>query len=341
MSQYERPSSALLLAGAASVNWEWQNATQRAVLAESSYRSLEVKPGNQTVDEGAGSQIDVSLIGRTNREVVLWTRSAEQADAEWTERTLEEQSGGSSAALTAEALTSSSRPRAVFVAKFDRLMKGIEYRVTAGELASPVYRIDIRRPLRMDEIKIELTPPSYTGQAVSVSLDPNLSVLQGTVGQFEITFDKPVKSAAIVLAPRKKPRDDEDKNEPEVVPLDVGRALLPVSEGSTGKSAHPTNLYTTLTLPHTLSLLSIFLFLGRLQLDLVRLDKWTCITSALDVIRNIREAFRSSPLLHGLSQFDKIAHVQVQSKSTLYSAQFTIHNSQFMRNYKTRNERKF
>ena len=222
----------LLLAGAATVDWEWQNATQRAVLAESSYRSLEVSPGNQTVDEGAGSQIDVSLIGRTNREVVLWTRSAEQADAEWTERTLEEQSGGSS-----EALTSSSRPRAVFVAKFDRLMKGIEYRVTAGELASPVYRIDIRRPLRMDEIKIELIPPSYTGQAASVSLDPNLSVLQGTVAQFEITFDKPVKSAAIVLAPRKKPRDDEDKNEPEVVPL---RSHHAPRDEPNGETAHNT-----------------------------------------------------------------------------------------------------
>ncbi|HLQ47309.1 MAG TPA: hypothetical protein VK137_21370, partial [Planctomycetaceae bacterium] len=37
-----------------------------------------------------------------------------------------------------------------------------------------------------------------------------------------IQFDKPVKSASLVFAPRKRPRDDEDKNEPEVVPLNVG-----------------------------------------------------------------------------------------------------------------------
>ncbi len=227
--------AALLLAGAAFVNWEWQNATKRAVLAETPYRSLEVQPGNQLVDEGNGTQIEVALVGRTNREVLLWTRGVEQVDAEWTERRLEQREGeapaeprlseplgsaephGSAGASPSRSMP--SRPRVSFAAKFDRLTKAIEYRVTAGELSSPVYRIDIRRPLRMEEIKIEQTPPSYTGQPASVSLDANLSVLQGTVAKFDITFDKPVKSAAIVLAPRRKPLDEEDKNEPEVVPL--------------------------------------------------------------------------------------------------------------------------
>jgi hypothetical protein len=223
----------VLLAGASSVDWQWRNATQRAVLTEQAYRQLEVLPGDQTVDEGGGTQIDVALIGRTNREVVLFTRAAGQADAEWTERKLEEQgseargqkseqqSGSdlTSAALTSEALL--SRPRVGFVAKLDRLTKPIEYRVTAGELASPVFRIDIRRPLRIEEVKVDLTPPSYTGQPTSTSLDANLSVLQGTVATFVIQFDKPVKSASLVFAPRKQPRDDEDKNEPEVVPLVV------------------------------------------------------------------------------------------------------------------------
>ena len=138
------------------------------------------------------------------------------------------------------------------MAKLDRLTKPIEYRVTAGELASATYRIDIRRPLRVDEVKVDLTPPSYTGQATSTSLDPNLSVLEGTVAKFVITFDKPVKSAALVFAPRKQPRDDEDQNEPEVVPLAVGRALLPVEQSeqadTTGKSARPTgSIELTLT----------------------------------------------------------------------------------------------
>ncbi len=221
----------VLLAGASSVDWQWRNATQRAVLDEQPYRQLEVLPGDQTVDEGGGTRIDVALIGRTNREVVLFTRVAGQADAEWTERKLEqqgpeargqksEQQSGSdltSAALTSETLL--SRPHVAFVAKLDRLTKAVEYRVTAGELASPTYRIDIRRPLRIEEVKVDLTPPSYTGQPTSTSLDANLSVLQGTHATFVIQFDKPVKSASLVFAPRKQPRDDEERNEAEVVPL--------------------------------------------------------------------------------------------------------------------------
>ena len=263
----------VVVAGAASVDWEWRNATSRAVLSDVPYRQLEVRPGDHTVDEGAGSTIDVALIGRTNRDVALFTRPAGDADAEWTERKLEEEKSEvraaeardqkeqsatvaqTSASMTTYSLTStalSSRPRAAFVAKLDRLTKPVEYRVTAGELASATYRIGIRRPLRIDEVKVDLTPPSYTGQPTSTSLDANLSVLEGTVAKFVITFDKPVKSASIVFAPRKQPRDDEEKNEAVVVLLDVGRALLPVEQSghseTTGKSARPTVASIELTL---------------------------------------------------------------------------------------------
>ncbi len=230
-------AAAVVLAGASSVDWEWRNATSRAVLSDVPYRQLEVLPGDQTVDEGTGLTIDVALIGRTNRNVTLLTRPAGKTEAEWTERKLEEEgdrgqesgvrsqgTGGrsqKSGEQTSETLT--SRPRASFVAKLDRLMKPVEYRVTAGELTSAVYRIDIRRPLRIDEVKIDLTPPSYTGQPTSTSLDANLIVLQGTVAKFSIQFDKPVKSASLVHAPRRQPRDEDDKNEPEVVPLVLGR----------------------------------------------------------------------------------------------------------------------
>lgn len=226
----------VLLAGASSVDWEWRNATQRAVLQEHPYRQLEVQPGDQTVDEGAGMQVQVALIGRTNREVTFYTRPAEQPDAEWTERTLEEEGAQRQRSelprselprseLPRSELPRSELPRATFVAKLDRLTKPLEYRVSAGELASPHYRIDIRRPLRIEELKVELTPPAYTGQPASSVIDANLSVLQGTLAQFEIKFDKPVKSASLIFAPRKQPLDDEP-NEPEVVPLTLTSAAL-------------------------------------------------------------------------------------------------------------------
>ncbi|MDB5348454.1 MAG: hypothetical protein JWP89_6831 [Schlesneria sp.] len=234
---------AAAFAGAMAVDWEWRNAASRAFLGDDPYRQLEVLPGNQTVSEGGETTIDIALIGRTNREVLLFTRPAEEAEADWTERTLQKkdpedrspnsarQRGKSTdpaiaLTLTSEALSSTSRPRAEFVAKLDRLTKPVEYRVTAGPLASVIYRIDIRRPLRIDEIKVDLTPPTYTGQPTSTSLDANLSVLEGTHAKFVIQFDKPVKSASLVFAPRRQPVDDEDKNEPEVRPLTLEKSQL-------------------------------------------------------------------------------------------------------------------
>ncbi|MFM9965801.1 MAG: DUF4175 family protein [Planctomycetaceae bacterium] len=248
----------VVIAGASSFDWEWRSASARAVLDDVPYRHLEVRPGNGTLDEGAGLSIDVALIGRTNREVVLFTRPAGDDDAEWTERKLEEttevsrqssKGGGFSAAPNCVVLPPAvlaSRPRVAFVAKLDRLTKPVEYRVTAGELVSATYRIDIRRPLRIEEVKIDLTPPSYTGQPTSTSLDANLSVLEGTVARFTITFDKPVKSASIVLAPRKQPRDDDDKNEPEVVPLRSHHAPSDEPNGNTRDLAADVSQATTL-----------------------------------------------------------------------------------------------
>lgn len=270
-------------AGASSFDWEWRNATSRAVLSDVPYRQLEVQPGNHTVDEGAGSTIDVALIGRTNRDVTLFTRPAGDAEAEWTERKLEAWEGEAPAepgtakhssaegqpteplgSAGASPSQTNSRPRAAFVAKLDRLTKPVEYRVTAGELASAVYRIDIRRPLRIDEVKVDLTPPSYTGQPTSTSLDANLSVLEGTNAKFTIQFDKPVKSAMLRFAPRKQTRDDEDSNANValVMPMNVGRALLPVEleNETTGKSARPTttaSIELTLTEDRNYSIIAV------------------------------------------------------------------------------------
>lgn len=227
---------AAFIAGASLIDWEWGNATRRAVLAENAYRSLEVRPGNETVDEGTLAKIEIALVGRTNRDVVLLTRPAEDPDAEWMERSLDKQSSEKQSAVAitndsshdnsqpsdgtrANSSNSGTRPRAEYVASLDRVNRPIEYRVVAGELSSPTYRIDVRRPLKLERIEIDLTPPAYTGQETAVSLDGNLSVLEGTLANFKLTFDKPVKSALLTLTPRRKPSDDETKVEPLVVRL--------------------------------------------------------------------------------------------------------------------------
>lgn len=227
---------AAVIFGASLIDWEWGNAARRAVLAENAYRSLEVRPGHETVDEGSATNIEVALVGRTNRDVVLLTRLAEEPDAAWTERVLDRQelkphsavalASGQPAHGSQEAdhdhdnsHSLAARPRATFVAAVDRVTRPLEYRVVAGELSSPTYRIDVRRPLKMERIEIGLTPPKYTGQETVVSLDGNLSVLEGTQAKFKLTFDKPLKQATLTLTPRRKPVDDDVKVEPQVVIL--------------------------------------------------------------------------------------------------------------------------
>lgn len=215
---------ALLVTCAAAVSWEWRTATTRAALGELTYRSLIVTPGNVRVDEGSAAEISVVLIGRTDREVVLYTRPYGQKEAEWTERTLEQESNPETSA-PAEVVVSTarasilSRPRIDFRARLNRLNKPIEYRVVAGELQSDTYRIDIRSPLKLEAFSADLTPPKYTGQPIATVLDANLSALQGTLVRFQITFDKPVTSASLVFAPRRTSSEQEVSAEPEILPL--------------------------------------------------------------------------------------------------------------------------
>lgn len=218
---------ALLLTGAAGVNWEWQTASRRAALGEQPYRLLHVNPGNVVIDEDAAARIAIALVGRTNREVSFFTRPAGQPDGEWTERVLEKsfETGDSSpeAASANHDIQIEGReaklPRVEFVAQLSRLTKPLEYRVVAGELASEIYRIDIRRPLKIQQVRIDLTPPTYTGQATSTVLESNLSVLQGTNAKFAVSFDKPIKSATLVFAARKRAPDSDETTAPEVFPL--------------------------------------------------------------------------------------------------------------------------
>lgn len=223
----------LLLFGATSLNWEWAYAAQRALLHEQPYRELVVAPGDQTVDEGEGITLAVDLVGRADRDVVLLTRQAD-SDAEWIERTLDREPATENAAVrkTVIAVSTSTPPSATpaladrrqrvrYVAALNRLTKVLEYRAVAGDLQSPVYRIEIRRPLGIASLKVQLTPPEYTGQEPSTVEDADVSALQGTEARYVVQFDKPVKSASIVLAKKKQPRDEDDPNEPETIPLDL------------------------------------------------------------------------------------------------------------------------
>lgn len=213
-------TGAVLWTAASEYDWEWRTATVRTLFGDQSYRNLTVTPENQIVEEGGSLAIEATLIGRTNRAVTLFTRTAAQPDAEWTERILSD--GTTKSKETVVAVTTDGKPQETFQVQFDRLTKPMEYYVRAGDLQSPTYRIRIRRPLRIERIEVDLTPPSYTGQPTSTVRDGNVVALEGTHAQFHIVFDKAVKSASLVLAARKtmtETADDEPAAAEDVLPL--------------------------------------------------------------------------------------------------------------------------
>jgi hypothetical protein len=205
----------MVAAAASAFDWEWRTAAQRIALGDGAYRSLEVSPGDVLVDEGHSTDLSVTLVGRADRDVVLQTRQANTEDAEWTDQTLEPAKGGDEKPA---AHTSSKPPRKSFTSHLVRLTEPVEYRVAAAGIVSPTYRIDIRRPVKIESMKVELTPPTYTRQATATISDGNISALAGTEARWTVRFDKPVKSAAFVFAVKRVATDTAEP-EPETIPL--------------------------------------------------------------------------------------------------------------------------
>jgi hypothetical protein len=261
----------LVVAAAYGFDWEFRTAARRAALGASDYRSLIVEPGDLVVDEGMGTKISVALVGRTNREVVFLTRPADQPDAEWATQQLEpvepaKTPDADSAENNARPSTTSgfgnTRPRLDYLARFDRLTEPFEYRVTAGNLESELYRVDIRRPVKIREMKVELTPPEYTRQPPNEISDGNIAALAGAFARFKITFDKPVKSAAIIMAPRVSAPEEEAVE--ETLPL-----LL---EGMSKDSARAT--------------------LGRAEMELLEDRRYRVVAEAEDGTRLVEKKYR-------------------------------------------------
>jgi len=194
----------LCLAGATAADWQFRTALQRIVLMDASYRQLDVRPGDQTIAEGASVEIDATVTGRSDGVAVLRIRPMEGADRQWSEHPMP----------AVENDVVGNPPAHIFQTTLPRLSEPVEYQVVAGHLSSSVYQIDIRRPLRIRQARIELHPPRYTTLPTVTTSDFSLSGLKGTVVKYAIEFDKPVKSASLAFSRRGK-----GSSLSEVIPL--------------------------------------------------------------------------------------------------------------------------
>lgn len=206
---------AAALLGGAAFNWEWRVAASRALLAETPYTQVALEPGNLKVDQGAPVDIRLLVSGRTDRETRLLTRPAGDAKAPWAERDFAASEGRAEGPRTL-----------AFSSRIESIKKPLEYKAVAGTIESPVYRIDVRYPLAMKKVEVELTPPVYTNHPPQATEDPNITAVEGTTAKFRITLDQPARAASLVLTDLARRDDEEQRPQSRTVPLVVDGAAL-------------------------------------------------------------------------------------------------------------------
>jgi hypothetical protein len=176
----------LLLAGASAFDWQWRTAAQRALLGDEPYTKLTVEPGNTSVAEGEPLAVEVIVEGRLGEHVSIRTRRLDEDDAAWREDRLEADSG-----------TSVGDRRLAFTSPLGRLRHPMEYRVAAGTAESDTYRILVRYPLKLVNIKAAIRPPEYTGLEESVVEGGDVTALVGSRIALEIELDRAPATAAL------------------------------------------------------------------------------------------------------------------------------------------------
>jgi len=206
---------AVALLGGAAVNWEWRVATSRALLSETPYTQVSLEPGNLKVDQGEPVDIQLLVSGRTERDVRLLTRPAGVEGAPWAERDFAAGEGRPQG------------PRVLaFASRIESVKKPLEYKAVAGPVESPVYRIDIRYPLALKKVEVELTPPAYTNHPPQTTEDANITAVEGTTARFRIALDQPPRTASLVLTDLGRRDDDEQLPLSRTVPLTLEGSLL-------------------------------------------------------------------------------------------------------------------
>jgi hypothetical protein len=177
------------------VSPEARIAAQRLFLIPATYTQLDVQPGDQTLKVGSDLAVQATVAGRPVSELTLQHRPAGSREG-WTTIPF--------VAPDAE----SSRPdklSGAFETALKDCQNDLEYRVVAGPVESPVYRLTITRPLVLKGIEAHVEPPAYTRRPAAVVKEGNFKVIAGSRVRFRITLDREPQSARLVMFPAGTP----------------------------------------------------------------------------------------------------------------------------------------
>jgi hypothetical protein len=184
-----------------------RTAALRAVLCRAAYTTLRVEPGDATIHAGDNLEVVVTLAGRPVRKARWLYHRADDRD-QWTSADLAPSDNAGHGARR--------RPL------IGRLTTGLancqtdmRYRVQAGELESPVYRVHVIHPLSILKFEATVIPPPYTRRPRSTQPEGNMRVIEGSDVQFSVDLNREPQAAALVLPPTR------EASPPATIPLAI------------------------------------------------------------------------------------------------------------------------
>ncbi|MEX2137875.1 MAG: hypothetical protein WD894_01350 [Pirellulales bacterium] len=192
------------------ISWQWRTATLRTLFGDQPYTELTVEPGDTRVDEGGTLQVTAEVHGRVDRPTTLMTRPMGGDETAWTSQKLGE-----------ENIAEQAADYLVYQVALANVREPLEYRVTSGPYVTQAHRVEVRHPLSIESIRVELSPPAYTGLSSTVVDEGNFHAVAGSRAQVAIKLDRPVKSATITLAPLNRRGALAGDEQPQVLPLTV------------------------------------------------------------------------------------------------------------------------
>jgi hypothetical protein len=163
-----------------------RTAALRLFLAPIGYTQLTVKPGDQTLKVGSDLTVQATLTGRPVRSAELQYRPAGSSE-DWTKLSLAPPDLVGTKLLGTLETTLKNR------------QDDLDYRVVAGPVESPVYHLNLLRPLVLKQTEATVEPPAYTRKPPTVAKEGNLKVIAGSKVQFHFTLDRQPKNARLQL----------------------------------------------------------------------------------------------------------------------------------------------
>ena len=216
---------ALLLAGMVALflsgRNDWRTAMLRSVGYDVAYTSMQVRPGNHRVLENTAMQVELELLGRTNRDVTLRYRhlpeassdavEAEINNSDWIETQLlatienlpaqHKENVASEGSLTR---TTTGERSAIFKSDLGKAKGEIEYQFLTSIGSSQTYRLSVQPLIVAKEISIAIKAPEYTVLQERLFRSTDVVALAGSTVSVRIESTHPLASTDIEFGPKSR-----------------------------------------------------------------------------------------------------------------------------------------